>query len=292
MFYSPLRYPGGKSKLAPFMKILLNNLNMQDITYVEPFAGGAGIGLDLLYNGIVSNIVINDVDKAIVSFWKGITEETDRFIEELIKVPLTIDEWKKQKEIYNTNQKNINFELGFAAFYLNRTNRSGIIKTGGVIGGLEQSGEWKMDARFDKEKLIEKIRLVAQHKNSIKIYNKDIISFIENYLKKLPQENTFVYFDPPYYNKAEKLYKNYFLYSDHEKIEKYISEKVKCNWMITYDDAPEIIHLYKDYELRKFDLNYSANSKRKASEIMIFSKPIVVPSEEEIRKLNINYRMA
>ena len=165
MFYSPLRYPGGKSKLAPFMKILLNNLNMQDITYVEPFAGGAGIGLDLLYNGIVSNIVINDVDKAIVSFWKGITEETDRFIEELIKVPLTIDEWKKQKEIYNTNQKNINFELGFAAFYLNRTNRSGIIKTGGVIGGLEQSGEWKMDARFDKEKLIEKIRLVAQYKN-------------------------------------------------------------------------------------------------------------------------------
>ena len=165
MFYSPLRYPGGKSKLEPLMEMLIKQTGHSGGIYVEPFAGGAGIALELLEKGIVKEIVINDLDKGIYSFWKAILTETDRFIDDIRNVALTIDEWNRQRTIIDNCGK-YSYELGFATFYLNRTNRSGIIK-GGVIGGIEQSGSWKMDARFNRETLIERINKIANRKKYI-----------------------------------------------------------------------------------------------------------------------------
>lgn len=153
MFYSPLRYPGGKGKLEPFMELLIRQTGHLGGTYVEPFAGGAGIALELLEKEIVNDIVINDLDKGIYSFWRAILSETDRFINDIRNVELTIDEWNRQRQVID-NCNRYSYELGFATFYLNRTNRSGIIK-GGVIGGTEQNGNWRMDARFNREALIE-----------------------------------------------------------------------------------------------------------------------------------------
>lgn len=288
MFYSPLRYPGGKGKLAPFMELMINRLNLRNGIYIEPFAGGAGIALDLLYNDVVSDVVINDWDKAIASFWQAVTKDSDRFIETLLSTPVSVEEWKKQKTIYEDNIKKCSFELGFATFYLNRTNRSGIIK-GGIIGGLEQEGEWGIDARFNKKNLVKRIELIKEHKKQIHVYNKDVLSFITNYLPKY-EANAFVYFDPPYFNKGKELYKNFFDYNDHMEIEKYISEYVKCKWMITYDYTEEITRIYDGYVTRQFDLNYSAGKARKASEIMIFPNELVCPLIKEVENVNINYR--
>ena len=178
MFYSPLRYPGGKGKLEPFMELLIRQTGHLGGTYVEPFAGGAGIALELLEKGIVSDIVINDLDKGIYSFWRAILTETDRFINNIRNVELSIDEWNRQREIIDDCSR-YSYELGFATFYLNRTNRSGIIK-GGVIGGIEQAGNWRMDARFNREALIERIVKIASRKNHIYLYNKDVNSFMQS----------------------------------------------------------------------------------------------------------------
>ena len=89
-------------------------------------------------------------------------------------------------------------------FYMNRTNRSGIIK-GGVIGGLEQNGNWKLDARFNKDNLIKRISKIVERKDGIHIYNKDVSSLVKNYLPKY-EDNAFVYFDPPYFGKGKQLY--------------------------------------------------------------------------------------
>ena len=180
MFYSPLRYPGGKGKLEPFMELLIRQTGHVGGTYVEPFAGGAGIALELLEKEIVNDIVINDLDKGIYSFWRAIFSETDRFINHIRNVELTIDEWNRQRQVID-NCNRYSYELGFATFYLNRTNRSGIIK-GGVIGGTEQAGNWRMDARFNREDLIERIIKIAKRKKHIHLYNKDVNSFIQNYL--------------------------------------------------------------------------------------------------------------
>lgn len=290
MFYSPLRYPGGKSKLSSFMEMIIENFGHTGGTYIEPFAGGAGIALELLEKDVVSQIVINDLDKGIYSFWRAIITETERFIDTMYNTSITIDEWKKQREICISHNRKYSFELGFATFYMNRTNRSGIIK-GGVIGGLEQKGNWKLDARFNKEELAKRILNIANKKKSIHVYNKDIQSFILNYIPKY-EANALVYFDPPYFEKGRQLYLNFFNFEDHVKIKNFIKQYVNCDWIITYDDAPEIVDIYREYSLRKFDLNYSVANKGKSSEIIIFKNQFMIPTikEMEQRKIYINLR--
>ena len=276
MFYSPLRYPGGKGKLTPLIKLLIDMHGHRGGTYIEPFAGGAGVAIELLEKGVVSEIVINDLDKGIYSFWRAILEETDRFLEQVSRVPLTIDEWKKQRSICFRNNKKYSFELGFATFYMNRTNRSGIIKAG-VIGGMEQSGLWKLDARFNREDLIFRIKKIAENKSKIHLYNKDIKSFLEKYIPKY-EDNAFIYFDPPYFNKGKQLYLNFFNYNDHIRIEKLIGNTVNCDWIITYDDEPTIEKIYEKYCIRRIELNYSVAKKRKANELIIFKDNTKIPT--------------
>lgn len=286
---SPLRYPGGKNRLASFIGLTIQNLNMQNCTYVEPFAGGAGVALSLLLEGTVDHIVINDYDKAIYSFWRAIKEDSRALIDRISDTPITIEEWHRQKEIYSTS-KTYSLDLAFATLFLNRTNRSGILNAG-PIGGYAQAGEWKLDVRFDKETLIAKISAIAEHKQQITVYNKDIISLLKNYSPYFG-DNVFYYFDPPYYNKGQKLYKNFFTHEDHQRIRDVILQEITAPWIITYDDVDEIANIYHDFPIRKFDLTYSAANKGRASELMIFSDIQSCPTETQLieNHISINLR--
>ena len=290
MLYSPLRYPGGKGKLAPFMGLMINKMNIKNGTYIEPFAGGAGVALMLLMEGYVDDIVINDYDKAIYSVWRAIISEPENLVDRILDTPINIDEWKKQKEIYVEQNKKYSLDLAFATFFLNRTNRSGILK-GGPIGGFEQTGNYGIDARYNAEKLVERIRAVAKYKKHIKVYNKEIVSFIESVLPNYGQ-NSMTYFDPPYFNKGPELYKNFFDKEDHAKIAQLILNGVPGNWIITYDDTPEIIELYKQQCIRRYDLNYSAANTGKSSEVIVFIDNKFCPTNQELlnQKININLR--
>ncbi len=286
---SPLRYPGGKNRLAGFIELVIQNLNMQNCTYVEPFAGGAGVALSLLLNGSVENIVINDYDKAIYSFWRAVKQEPELLIEKIKDTPVTIDEWHRQKEIYAT-ATSYSVDLAFATLFLNRTNHSGILAEG-PIGGYAHDGRWKLGVRFDKAALITKIELIAEHKKNIFVYNKDIISLLRKYAPKFG-DNVFYYFDPPYYNKGQKLYKNFLTHDDHQRIRDVIVNEITTPWMITYDDVEEIALLYDGFSMRRFDLTYSAANKGRASELMFFSDAGACPQFTQLKekKININLR--
>lgn len=289
MYYSPLRYPGGKAKLVKFMEYMIDQCGHRGGTYIEPFAGGAGIAIELLQRGVVNKIVINDYDKGIWSFWKAILTETERFVDKIRTVPLTIEEWERQRDIcLNKNQK-YSFELGFATFYMNRTNRSGIIK-GGVIGGTDQTGKWKIDARFNRNNLIARIQSIAAMKKNIRLYNKDINSFLEHYIS-LHADNAMVYFDPPYFKKGKQLYMNFFELEDHKRIERAIQKYVNCDWIITYDDTPEIRKIYASYPTMLYDLSYSVSTKCTASELMVFKPDISIPRDELLNQRGINIRL-
>ena len=290
MLYSPLRYPGGKGKLAPFMGLMINKMNIKNGTYIEPFAGGAGVALMLLMEGYVDDIVINDYDKAIYSVWRAIISESENLVDRILDTPVNIDEWKKQKEIYVEQNKKYSLDLAFATFFLNRTNRSGILK-GGPIGGFEQTGNYGIDARYNAEKLVDRIRAIAKYKKHIKVYNKEIVSFIENVLPNYGQ-NSLTYFDPPYFNKGPELYKNFFDKKDHAKIAQLILNGVPGNWIITYDDTPEIIELYKQQCIRRYDLNYSAANTGKSSEVIVFNDNKFCTTTQELlnQEININLR--
>lgn len=283
--YSPLRYPGGKRKLYPFVSAVIKNTGERKV-YIEPFAGGAGIALLLLVNNDVDEIVINDYDKAIYSMWKAILTQTKKFLDKLNSVEITVDEWNKQKKIYTSQNKKYSFELGFAAFFLNRVNRSGILSAG-PIGGLDQKGDYSIDARFNKYDLSKRIRAIAKYKKRIHVYNHDVRRFLASYLPQY-ENRAFVYFDPPYFNKGKQLYKNFFVEKDHQEIHNLI-DNLQCPWMVTYDNTKEIKDIYANHLCWYFDLIYGVANSGKNSEVLFISDERLLPDrlDESIKNINL-----
>lgn len=271
MFYSPLRYPGGKTSLTPLFDKIIKKNNLYDGIYIEPYAGGAGAALSLLLLGKVESIIINDLDPAIYSFWKSSIYESERFIKKLQSIEVNIDEWKRQKAIYK-NEKSSEFDLGFATFFLNRTNRSGIIE-GGPIGGYEQKGQWKIDARFNKKDLANRIKKISCYRDRITVANEDGLELLKK-IKKFKKK--FIYLDPPYYEKGSSLYLNSYNEKDHKKLANFLNNNSNVNWLLTYDNVDYIKNLYLDRKMQNFSINYSANVKRKDSELMIFSDSLSI----------------
>jgi DNA adenine methylase len=273
-FYTPLRYPGGKSSLLSFFGSIIEKNGLKNVQYVEPYAGGAGAALALLILGKVDSIVINDLDRAVYAFWKAITKDTDHFIHRIRETPVTIKEWYRQREVYR--QKDIDlFDLGFAAFFLNRTNRSGILE-GGVIGGVNQTGKWSLNARFNKENLIRKIETIANHKQHIIILNHDGLEVIRQYAD---ETTALFYVDPPYYLKGSLLYLNSYNHNDHSRLADLLNSLNETRWILSYDNVPQVHELYgaraKKYE---FSLYHHAHASKPASEIMVLSDNLELPT--------------
>lgn len=279
MIYSPLRYPGGKNKLSAFLaKICIdNNINGH---YVEPYSGGASVALFLLLEGFVSRITINDRDRSIYAFWYSVLNRTNELCELIENAELTIEEWRRQKNVQNNKKSSDLLELGFSTFYLNRTNRSGIINAG-VMGGVEQNGNYLIDCRFNKEQLIKRIRKIASKKKQIRLYKKDAIKLIEKIQNEAENDNIIFYFDPPYYLKASTLYMNHYEDGNH----KLVSEKIKAirniKWVVSYDNVPQIQNLYSDCNKKEFSFKHTAYESREGKEILFFSRNIACPNIED-----------
>ncbi|RQP11523.1 MAG: DNA adenine methylase [Chryseobacterium sp.] len=278
---SPLRYPGGKSCLTHFLTTLAQQNDLVGGQYLELYAGGAGAALNLLYNGVFREILINDYDYSIYSFWYAVLHETEAFIRLIEDTPITLAEWHRQKEILAGGRENDQLTLGFATFFLNRTNRSGIIFKAGPIGGLEQAGKYLIDVRFNKKKLIKRIEKIAQHGDRIHLTNENATSIIQdpgNYIENLT--DSFIYLDPPYYNKGRQLYLNNYEHDGHADLARQMSRlPAEICWLISYDNTDQIKSMYRDYRMATFDLNYTLQSKRFGSELLIFSDNLTLDNE-------------
>jgi DNA adenine methylase len=288
---SPLRYPGGKGSFYPFFVELLKHNELKNIQYYEPFAGGAGVALALLSSDLATEVILNDADYHIYSFWSAILYDNSRFIEKLYSIELSIQEWHFQKAIYNAPKSYSLFDVGFSTFYLNRCNRSGILAGAGPIGGYEQKGNWKLDARFNKESLIKKIVNIGMYKEQIKVKCLDAIDFLEQFLpKKKSIPDSLVYFDPPYVNAGNKLYLNAYNPNDHQLLARYILQKIKINWIVTYDDVKLIRELYKSCPKWLLSIGYSLQTKQKGKEILILPEWLSFPESSELNnnKWNIS----
>jgi DNA adenine methylase len=288
---SPLRYPGGKTcLLEPVSRIIRLN-KLKHGHYAEPYAGGCGLALALLYGGYVSDIHINDVDRSIWAFWYVVLNHTEDFIKLMERTPVTLKEWHRRREMQRDLEGLNHLEIAFTAFFLNRTNRSGIIKNAGVIGGLAQNGEYKIDCRFSKEELARRIRRVRKYRDRIHLHRKDALDFIAHVENNLPNQ-TFLCIDPPYFNKGSSLYTSFYQPEDHVLVAKKIL-KLNHPWIITYDFCDEIRKLYTARRQFEISLNYSAQVKRVGSELLIASKGLKLP--DELRNFQVHrpqYRTA
>lgn len=268
-YYSPLRYPGGKGKLATYIKAVITENNLEGCDYSEIYAGGAGVALELLIDEYVSSVQINDLNIHIYSFWNSVLNDTESLCRLIKDTTITIDEWRRQKDIYSLGAKASSLERGFATFFLNRTNRSGILNAG-VVGGKEQIGTWKLDARFTKDDLVSRIETIADLKEKIKLSKMDGLKFITSGLATA-KRTMFTYLDPPYYVKGQGLYDNFYYHDDHQKVADALAKLKKVKWLVSYDDTPQIRKMYHRFRCVQYSLNYSAANRRKGSEVMFFS---------------------
>lgn len=266
---SPLRYPGGKSALAGLFADLLGAMNLTGATYIEPYAGGAGAGIALLREGLVDRLVINDIDPAVHAFWSSAVADTEALLDRVNTVPLTLTEWHRQRDIYRAGTAG-DFELGFAFFYLNRTNRSGVLNAG-VIGGQAQTGTYKIDARFNRATLTERLRAVGDLADRIEVTDLDGRTVIQRYAN---DPRAFMYIDPPYVRAGSRLYLNAFERRDHQALAVAVNAISKAHWLLTYDVAPLIEHLYRDHYLAHLALNYSARHPGTADELIVASPAV------------------
>jgi DNA adenine methylase len=276
MHYSPLRYPGGKNKLSAFIANICmeNGINGH---YVEPYSGGASVALFLLFEGFVNKITINDKDRSIYAFWHSVLNETEELCERIKNIAITIDEWRRQREIQSRKENADLLELGFSTFFLNRTNRSGIINAG-VIGGIEQAGTYLIDCRFNKDELIERIRKIAARKDDIRLYGEDALKLISKIQKEAEDTNVIFYFDPPYYYKASSLYMNHYKDKNHKSVSKKIKGIKNIHWLVSYDNVSEIRELYADCKKKEYSFKHTAHSSRVGQEILFFSPNLKQPN--------------
>ena len=274
-FCSPLRYPGGKNKLAKFIASVCekNNVNGH---YIEPYAGGASVALHLLMNGYVSKITINDIDRSIYAFWYSVTRKTDKLCDLIENTEVAIDNWHKSRDLQKNKNKARLLDLGFSTLFLNRTNMSGIID-GGVIGGQKQLGKYKIDCRFNKTELIRKIRLIAEYKKSIEISRFDALDLIKRVQQKSKKSSTIYYFDPPYFLKGESLYMNHYQRDDHVAVSEAIKKIKNSQWIVSYDNMSEIKNMYSGYRKIEYSLLHTARTNKIGKEVLFFSNNLVVP---------------
>lgn len=271
---SPLRYPGGKTQLAPFVIDVMRENGLFYGAYVEPFAGGAGIAWKLLLENYVSEVVINDIDPSVYAFWSSVLRHTDDLCERIESTAVTIDEWHRQREVQDARRPRV-VDLGFSTFFLNRTNRSGILKAG-VIGGLSQSGDYQLDCRYNKADLIGKIRRIALYKDQVRLFREDAKAFLDG-VSKLVSNTSLINIDPPYYKRGPELYCSFYDHADHVALSRSV-KKLKRPWMLTYDYAPEIVALYESMPRFSKELNYSAQTKRVGVELLVLDQRLRPPT--------------
>jgi len=275
--FSPLRYPGGKGRLSPFLRRLFEDNDLLDGDYAEPYAGGSAVGLSLLLLEYASRIYINDISRPVYLFWKAVLNDTDALCRKIYDTKVTPEEWRRQRNILFHYRNHDRVSAAFSIFFLNRTNRSGIIHSGGMIGGNNQAGEWKIDARYNKPELIGRIEAIAAYANRIRVSNRDAESFLESIMPALPAKSL-VYLDPPYFEQGQSLYENHYQPQDHIRLAGVFRKKLQRNWIISYDNHPEIRKAYRGCKKLVYSLPYSASRRYEGSEVMFFSDGLKVPS--------------
>lgn len=269
---TPFRYPGGKAFLYADIERRLQNIEIErPKAYAEPYAGGAGAAIRLLASGAVERIILNDFDWRIFAAWYSILHDADRFIDQLQSVPLDVATWYRQRDIVLNADPTTSdiFEVGFATFFLNRTNRSGIIVGAGPIGGYNQSGKWKIDARFSREALGERIKWLSERSEQIELSNEDGLSFLRKKVSEAGQQ-TFFFIDPPYVSAGSRLYMNAMSELLHLNLAKFLIGNADMpHWLVTYDDHPLIRSAYAGANVETLDVRYTLQNKRSAGELVI-----------------------
>lgn len=265
---SPLRYPGGKARLGPWLAWSMRQNGLRSPVFAEAYCGGAGAAVYLLTNNYVSRIELNDLDPAVAAFWRSAVYRSREMARMVEAAAVNLEERERQREILKNPDRHGDLDLGFAALFLNRVNHSGIIRSG-PIGGKTQKGRYRLDVRFARSELVRRILSLGGMADRIGIHERDALDFLENEVPAFGPERL-VFLDPPYFHKSKRLYRHLYGMEDHRQVATAV-RALACPWVVTYDHCREIECLYEGLNTHDYSLTSHAGSGRlKISEILIY----------------------
>jgi DNA adenine methylase len=273
---SPLRYPGGKRRLAPYIVETLRLNGLRPHLYIEPFAGGASVAIQLLHENMVEQIALGEKDPMVAGFWKAVFTDHERLIAELRRLEPTLENWT----YYRRTRPRTPLGWAVKCLFLNRTSFSGILSpTAGPIGGHQQTSEYTIGCRFPIKRLEQRITQIAAYANRVAFIHEGDWQEVVGRTRQLgyTHDQIFYYLDPPFYEKAERLYRYYFYEPDHQMLHHQLSE-LDANYILSYDAAEPIVARYSSNGNgpRHVDLLYSATARGElieARELIISNLP-------------------
>jgi DNA adenine methylase len=216
---------------------------------------------------------LNDADIRVYSAWRAIITETDRFLDRIRLTKVDLDEWHTSIDLLQNidPRTEYSFELGFAAYFVNRTSRSGIILGAGPIGGYKQTGQWKIDARWYRDTMTARVAWIGKVRDQIVLTNEDALVFMARSRTRLPLQDSLIFVDPPYVEVGSRLYLNAMDEGKHSALADMLQGGTFPHWVLTYDNHPLIRQLYARQKIETITVNYSLRTTRKEKEILVQS---------------------
>lgn len=280
---SPLRYPGGKRRLVPYLAAALAENNLRPDLFVEPYAGGASVSLELLHLDFVERAVISDLDPMVNAFWETVVTDIDWLCEQVESVPLSLSEWERMKKTRFRCRRS----LALACLYLNRTSFNGALhNSAGPIGGKAQTSEYDIGCRFPRARLVSRLRACADLADRIDVVPaQDAMFTVREARERARREESsvFFYLDPPFWAKSSSLYRRSFTELAHERLADQL-HWLQDHFLLSYDPAPEIVDLYTGHTagtVAEIELLYSGSSRSAGTEMVISNLP-KLPAETKL----------
>ena len=274
---SPLRYPGGKRKLVPLIADLFTRAKTPIELLVEPFAGGSSVAISFLEAELAEQIALSDSDELVAAFWKTVfSKEAERLVEKLDGAEVSLAEWDRLRH----SQPETDLDRAYKCLFLNRTSFSGILnEAAGPIGGRGQTSDYPIDCRFNIDGISTRILELSKLRKRVRFvrhqsYTKTIGDLSKTKLAKTRPGNIFWYLDPPFFEKATKLYRHSFSGMGHVRFKKHLAGKIFGNWLLSYDDVAHARAMYSEHPgFSRVNLSYNARidseERLKASEIVV-----------------------
>ena len=241
---SPLRYPGGKSRVAK----LLAPYIPEHTEYREIFFGGGGV---FFHKPKARRNWVNDLHPGLHALWKTLRDHFDVFealcrAQDASDLRATFQKWIDRDDLMKARGDDALMERAVQYYFINRT-----VWTGRVVYDPARRSRLYFsnpEGWGNLEKKLAHLRACSEKLQGVRITN---VPFEECLAEATP--DTFLYADPPYYRDSldtacSKLYEGHFAIEAHTLLRDLLAAS-PAKAMISYDDRPEVRKLYADKKL-------------------------------------------
>lgn len=277
-----LRYPGSKEKIAEQivrefpLDFTMPILQRRGLEYREPFLGGGAIAcrvLKMLPND--ATVWLNEKDYSLCCLWKAVRDVPKELIAKIQRMTPSPDGFYKLKE--EDGDQSVDIAIaGARKLALHQWSFSGLgYMAGGPIGGRKQSSEYNVDCRWSPlriEKAVMRVhKLMARFQRRVEITCRDFSDVING-----APSGSFIYADPPYYEKGPELYRHSMTDDDHRRLAECLRAS-RAAFVLSYDDHEFVRGLYEPWaRIKAVHLTYTTavaknGIRRKNSEVLISS---------------------